>query len=287
VSKQTPEIAFLSLRQARRKKVGIPLLAAYSFAYDVAGGQMRKVIYGFGVAVLTFTLGSVTYYLTASKPSSQPIPVVEIKPSDLRYDNSFSVSEIKGPMEVPAAAPAPVDFSVVFQYGVEHQILGTIPVKLSKKLAVLADLDIGDNIYGKEITIVGGDQSAQYRIFERYRNSMRVMGEGPHLDLIDWRHFDSEWIELDQLAQRKFRTLAYEQMDSSKFPPVTNAELVSAVRKRASDWPQIVELAKTCHNPNDEPCSVSDSSLYFRIEKLVGDRWTTVGMVEVYIPMGC
>jgi len=78
-----------------------------------------------------------------------------------------------------------------------------------------------------------------------------------------------------------------EQMDTSTFPPVTNAELVSAVRKRASDWPQIVKLAKTCRNPNDEPCSVSDSSLYFRIEKLVGDRWTTVGMVEVLIPMGC
>jgi hypothetical protein len=116
---------------------------------------------------------------------------------------------------------------------------------------------------------------------------MTVMGEGPHLDLVDWRHFDSEWIELDQLAQRKFRTLAYEQMDTSKFPPVTKSELISAVGKRASDWPQIVKLAKTCGNPNDDPCSVSDSSLYFRIEKLVGDRWTTVGIVEVLIPMGC
>ena len=116
---------------------------------------------------------------------------------------------------------------------------------------------------------------------------MMISGEGPHLDLIDCRHFDSEWIELDQLAQRKFRTLAYEQMDSSKLPPTTKAELIIAVRKRASDWPQIVELAKTCRNPNDEPCAVMDSSLYFRIEKLVGSRWTTVGMVEVYIPMGC
>lgn len=246
---------------------------------------MRKVICGFGVALLTFTLGSVTYYLIASKPFSQPIPVVELKPFEIGHDYSFSMSEIKVPLEVPAAAP--VEFSAVFAYGVEDQVLGTIPVKLSKRLAVLDDLDIGDDIYGKEITIVGGDQSARYRIFERYRTSMTVMGEGPHLDLIDWRHFDSEWIELDQLADRKFRTLAYEQMDSSKFPPVTNAELVSAVRKRASDWPQIVKLAKTCRNPNDEPCSVSDSSLYFRIEKLVGDRWTTVGMVEVLIPMGC
>ena len=246
---------------------------------------MRKVIYGFGVALLTFTLGSVVYYLTASKPLSQPVPVVDVKPLE-KSGYSFSVSEIKVPMEIPAAVQ--VDFSVVFQYGVEDTVLGTKnPVKLSKKLVVINDLDIGDDIYRKEITIVGGDESAQYRIFERYRNSMTVMGEGSHLDLIDWRHFDSEWIELDQLAQRKFRTLAYEQMDSSKFPTTTKSELLSAVRKRASDWPRIVELAKTCRNPNDEPCGVLVSSLFFRIEKLVRDRWTTVGMVEVYIPMGC
>ncbi len=243
---------------------------------------MRKVIYGVGVALLTFTLGSVIYYLTAFKPSSEPMPVVEVKPLEVRHEYNASTSEI----ETPTRA-APVEFSAVFAYGVEDKVLGTIPVKLSKKLAVLDNLDIGDDIYGREITIVGGDKSAKYRIFERYRTSMTVMGEGPHLDLIDWRHFDSEWIELDQLGQRKFRTLAYEQMDTSKFPRVTNDELVSAVRKRAADWPAVVELAKTCRNPNDEPCSVSDSSLYFRIEKRVGDRWTTMGMVEVYIPMGC
>lgn len=246
---------------------------------------MRKVIYGVGVALLTFTLGSAIYYLTASKPTSEPIPVVEVKPSDLRHAYSFSTSEIKVPIEPPAAAP--VDFSVLIAYGVEDRVLGTIPVKLSKKPVVMDGLDIGDDIYGREITIVGGEQSAKYRIFERYRTSMTVMGEGPHLDLTDWRHFDSEWIELDQLDEDKFRTLAYEQMDSSKFPPTTKSELIGAVRKRASDWPRIVELAKTCRNPNDGPCSVSDSSLYFRIEKLVGDRWTTVGLVEVYIPMGC
>ncbi len=242
---------------------------------------MRKVIYGFGVALLTFTLGSVIYYLTAFKPASEPILVVEVKPFEVRHEYRASTPE------TPMQPPAPADFSAVFAYGVEDKILGTIPVKLSKKLVVMDDLDIGDDIYGKEITIVGGDKSAQYQIFERYRTTMTVMGEGPHLDLIDWRHFDSEWIELDHLGQRKFRTLVYKQMDTSKFPPVTKSELMSAVRKRASDWPAVVELAKTCRNPNDEPCSVSDSSLYFRIEKRVGDRWTTVGMVEVYIPMGC
>jgi hypothetical protein len=240
---------------------------------------MRKVIYGVGVALLTFVLGSVTYYLINGKPS-QPIPVVQ--PLEIRC---ASTSGFEMPILTEPAVP--VDLSVVIGVGVEDVVLQSRTIKLSNKPAVLADLDIGDDIYGKEITIVGGERSAKYRIFERYRTSMTVMAEGPHLDLFDWRHFDSEWIELNEIGERKFRTLGHEQMETSKFPPTTKAELVSAVRKRASDWPVIVELAKTCRNPNDEPCAVADSSLYFLVEELIGNRWTKVGFVEVLIPMGC
>ena len=242
---------------------------------------MRKGIYRVGVALLTFVLGSGTYHLISWKPSSQPIPAVPVQPFEVRR---VSTPEI----EIPIEPAAPVGFSVVIDIGVGDKVVGSRTLKLSKRPAVLDDLDIGDDIDKKEITIVGGEKSAQYRIFERYRTSMTVSGEGPHLDLDDWRHFDSEWIELDQFAQRNFRSLAYDKMDSSKFPPTTKSEIINAVRKRATaDWPSALELAKTCRSPNDEPCAVSVSSIYFRVEKLVGDRWTKVGFVEVLIPMGC
>ena len=245
---------------------------------------MRKVIYGFGVALLTFSLGAGGYYLTRLKSTPQPNPVVQVQPVEVRREYRAITAEI----EVPVEPPAPAEFSVVIKTDLGDGELGSHTVKLSKDPVVVEDLDVPEYIDGQEISIVGGDKSAQFRISERYRTTMTVMGEGPHLDLVDWRHFDSEWIPLDQLDQRRFRTLASEKMDASKFPPTTQAELISAVRKRASDdWPTAVELAKTCRSPHHEPCAVGVSSLYFRIEKQVGDRWIKVGLVEVLIPMGC
>jgi len=243
---------------------------------------MRKVIYGFGVALLTFSLGAVVYYFTRPKtsPSPPPIPVVEVKPLEVKR---ASIAEIQVPLEPLASA----DFSVVIKTDLGDGEVGSRTIRLSKNPVVVDDLDVPEYIDGQEISIVGGDKSAQFRIFERYRNSMTVMGEGPHLDLIGWRHFDSEWMPLDQLDQRRFRTLETDEMDDSKFPPTTQAELISAVRKRAADWPEAVELAKTCRSPHHEPCAVGVSSVYFRIEKQVGDRWIQVGVVEVLIPMGC
>jgi hypothetical protein len=237
---------------------------------------MRKVIYGLGVALLTFSLGAVVYYFTRLKSSPQPIPVVEVK---LRA----KTSEIEKPLE----PSAPADFTVVIKTDLGDGEVGSHSVSLSKNPVVVEDLDVPEYIDGQEISIVGGDKASKFRIFERYRTTMTVMGEGPHLDLVDWRHFDSEWMPLDQLEQRRFRTLESDRMDCSKFPTTSQAELISAVRKRAADWPKAIELAKTCRSPHHEPCAVGVSSLYFRIEKQAGDRWIQVGLVEVLIPMGC
>lgn len=244
---------------------------------------MRKVIYGLGVALFTFSIGAFVYYFTRPKLTSQPVQVVQVQPVEVRREDHASTVEIQTPVE----APAPAGFSVVIKTDLGDGEPGSHTVRLSKDPVVVDDFDVPEDVDGQEISIVGGDKAAQFRIFERYRNSMTVMGEGPHLDLVDWRHFDSEWIELDQLAQRKFRTLATERMDASKFPATTQAELISAVRKRAADWPEAIELAKTCRSPHHEPCAVGVSSVYFRIDKQIGDRWITVGIVEVLIPMGC
>jgi hypothetical protein len=245
---------------------------------------MQKVIYCVGVALLTFSLGAVVYYFTRLKLTSQPVRVVQVQPIEVRKEKPASTVEIETPVE----PPAPAGLSVVIKTDLGDGESGSHTVKLSKDPVVLDDLDVPEYIDGQEISIVGGDKAAQFRILERYRTSMTVMGEGPHLDLSNWRHYDSEWITLDQLSQRKFRTLATEKMDASKFPSVTKSELLAAVRKHAyADWPEAVDLAKTCKSPHDEPCGVGVSSLYFRIEKQVGDRWIKVGVVEVLIPMGC
>lgn len=160
-------------------------------------------------------------------------------------------------------------------------------IELSKNSPTNVDLELGEDINDQEVSL-SGDTDSEYRILQRYQTSMTVMDEGPHLDLLDWRHFDSAWIPLQQLDTHRFRTLASHQMDETKFPPTTKADIISAVEKRAgSDWPEIVELVKTCEGPNDGCCGVRISSIYLRVQKRIADSWTDIGLVEFLIPMGC
>jgi hypothetical protein len=234
---------------------------------------MRRATY-VGVALLTFTLGGIVYYLTTLKHAAPPVPAS--KPFEQK-------AEVKPP-------PVPLNVSIILRTNLEEAEKPEFKyrtLKLSDKPVIVDDLDVPEYVDGQEITILGGDQSTKFWVSERYRTSMTVMGEGPHLDLVDWRHFDSEWIPLERISERKFRTLARERMKDEKFPATNQAELIAAVRKRAGDWPEAIDLAKACSGPKAYPCAVGVSSVYFRVEMLVGDQWTTVGNVEVSIPMGC
>lgn len=115
---------------------------------------------------------------------------------------------------------------------------------------------------------------------------MSISAEGPHLDLVEWRHFDSPWTSLETLGHKRFRTLAIDQMEVSKFPSTTKAEIMKEVRV-GEEWPAVLELVKDCHGPNDGACLVSISSIYLRIQKKVRNQWVNVGLVEIRIPMGC
>ena len=125
-------------------------------------------------------------------------------------------------------------------------------------------------------------------MFQRYRTSMTISLEGPHVDLIDWRHFDSSWVPLRALSARRFQTLATYEMNPPSFPPTTTDEIVKEVRRRVgTDWPAAVEAAKGCRGPDDGACIVMISSVYLRIQKRVGAVWTDAGLVEIRLPMGC
>jgi len=61
------------------------------------------------------------------------------------------------------------------------------------------------------------------------RSSMSISAEGPHLDLMGWRHFDSTWTRLVSLDAKRFRTLKSDQMEASRFPSTTKSEIIGAL----------------------------------------------------------
>lgn len=163
-----------------------------------------------------------------------------------------------------------------------------IPIRLRRDGTATVDLDLGESIDGETVTLNFPASAGSYRVLQRYRTSMSISGEGPHLDLVDWRHFDSPWTPLKSLGAKRFRTLSSSEMDYSRFPPTTKAEIIKEARRRVTeDWPGMLEYAMGCKGPNDGSCYVSISSLYLRVQKRIGGSWTDVGVVEVTLPMGC
>lgn len=160
-------------------------------------------------------------------------------------------------------------------------------IKLGRFGRTIIKLGLGEYVDNSEVTLNFPDASVRYRILQRYRTSMSVSAEGPHLDLVDWRHFDSPWTPLERLGALRFKTLPGDQMEHSRFPTTSRSEIVKAVRRRAGDWPAVLELAKSCRSPHDGACWVGISSMYLRIQKHNRGRWADVGMVELRIPMGC
>ncbi len=247
---------------------------------------MRRLIIRSSVALMTFCIGisvaAIFRFPTANSPSQ---PTKEL-------DRIFIETK-------PQRLPPPVqdtkanessDFSIVIEVSEPNPNPPSLTrryFKLSRHQPTLIDLELAEDIDNQEVALNFRDNS-EYRMFQRYRTSMSISAEGPHLDLLEWRHFDSPWTSLETLGPKRFRTLATDQMEESKFPSTTKAEIMKEVRRRVGEeWPAVLELVKDCHGPNDGVCLVSISSIYLRIQKKVRHQWVNVGLVEIRIPMGC
>ena len=247
---------------------------------------MKRFTIGLTIALITFGIGIALLSITRSRQSQGPEQPAGVT-------NKIAVQHPRERREWPqlpnqGETAKGTDLSIVVAVPEKPPALEVRHIKLGKNGKATINLDLGETIDGREIALHFADNLASYRVLERYRTTLSISAEGPHLDLVDWRHFDSPWTALESLGTNRFRTLESDQMDHSRFPKTTKAEIVEEARARVGkDWPELIERVESCNGPNDGSCFVGISSLYLRIQKRVNDRWTDVGLVEVTIPMGC
>ena len=178
---------------------------------------MKPSILRLTVALITLITGIALFSLTRfnrSHVSPQPVAV--------KVAEQIPVKPPLPPEESPAPPqdgkiPRGTDLSIVVELAANPPTFDVRHITLGKNPRTTIDLDLAENIDGQEVTLHFQDRSL-YRILQRYRTSMAVSGEGPHLDLLDWRHFDSPWTPLKSLGANRFRTLRSEQMDDTRFP---------------------------------------------------------------------
>jgi len=162
------------------------------------------------------------------------------------------------------------------------------PVEQGEDGALTIHLGLGEPIAYRFVLHPKSGVKAKFRIKQQYETSLSLMKEGPHFDLINWKHHVSPW---DALEEAEANTFLSKEVLSSEFPDVSNAEIVSAVKAALSgqgyslggDW---AELAKKCKSPKDDPCGVGISQVRLKISVQEGKDWKAIQIIRLMVPMG-
>lgn len=147
------------------------------------------------------------------------------------------------------------------------------------------DAEVGETIEGRTI-FISSKQLIGLNIEQRYETSVTIMNEGPHCDLIDWKHFNSEWKSLKQNSNGQFVGDKYSEQDYSIFPEVSMDELKQTVKEQCGeDWFKLLERT---NSPLEYPCAVNISRYFLRITGQRKDNGQKVAkLIIIKTPMGC
>lgn len=190
---------------------------------------------------------------------------------------------------VPAAATAPgngpneprvelvrvvTESEVPFTYSIER------PEDAESTFEVPVEFD--SDRFG--LVVVMADRATKVKVEQRYETSLVAHNEGPHLDLVDWKHYVSDWTELPAGDRGNFRSLPISAEDSSRFPRVEMSSVLAEIGRRDSRWLDVVKNTKSIR---EYPFSVGVSQVSFRILARLGSGWVPVYVVHLRRPFGC
>lgn len=161
--------------------------------------------------------------------------------------------------------------------------IGTL--KSIQKDTVRVDLDIGEILTGNTIRVLNSDYD-QIRIFQKIENSVTIMNEGPHCDLVDWKHYYSDWIEIEQISENVFQAITLTADHTEKFISVDLDEFKDAVSSHCGEsW---TDLVKNIKSVNEYPCGISTSRIFIKLVlENSKTNTSTVKVIELEVPMGC
>ena len=156
-------------------------------------------------------------------------------------------------------------------------------------------LELGDELEGTILSLSTTASPDTHRVSLQFETSMAISDEGPHIDLLDWKHCVSDWKYVSRIqGGNSYRLPGPSEAEASCFPPVTAQEIEAAVlaelqgdgfdETRAQRW---LELARSVNVPGESPSYVGVSKVRLRVEQYVDGRWVEVTRVEFTSPLGC
>ena len=134
---------------------------------------------------------------------------------------------------------------------------------------------------------------ARNRVRVQFETSLAVGDDGPHIDLVDWKHCVSEWKPADPAGPHAFILPSPTEQESGCFPSARAPEIKVAtrtalVREGMEDAvPRWLGLLAPVSKAGDHPTYVGISKVRMRVEALREGQWVEVTTVEFLMPLGC
>jgi hypothetical protein len=147
-------------------------------------------------------------------------------------------------------------------------------------------IEVGEGIEGKQIAVSGpASLLKDVKVEQRYETSVTASAEGPHCDLIDWKHYTSEWKVLETSGLNKFTADVYTPEMTQQFPEVSIDEVKTETERACEGWGEVVHEATSI---TDYPFSVGISRIWLRITAERSDTGEKIEkIIEFGVPMGC
>ncbi|WP_368564327.1 hypothetical protein [Pseudoxanthomonas sp. UTMC 1351] len=176
--------------------------------------------------------------------------------------------------------------------GAEHVFSGwrqAAPVPRTQQVP----LEVGDEVYGALLRLTPASAGSEYRVRVQFETSLAVGDDGPHIDLVDWKHCVSEWRPADSAGLHAFILPSPTEQESGCFPSARATEIKVAtqaalVRAGMEDSaPHWLGLLASVKQAGDQPTYVGISKVRVQVETLRKGQWVEVTTVEFLVPLGC
>ncbi len=157
--------------------------------------------------------------------------------------------------------------------------------EIIKKDTVFLAVELGYMPGGKILDIVDSDWKEITKIEQQLENSLAISYEGPHLDLVNWKHYTSNWSSLTQLGSWKYRIKEYSNEEMNKFPEFTKEELVSYLK--STGFTNDADYIEKKWTESYNPLYVAPSRIILKITGKNHNNKTVTKIINFLIPMGC
>ncbi len=147
----------------------------------------------------------------------------------------------------------------------------------------IVQIELGEVFEGKKINLIEVSLT-NVKVEQRFETSLSVMNEGPHCDLINWKHYLSEWEPVKQIGVNTYQSNTYTEVEKKKFPVTTPEEITNAVQLYCPDWSKSFPKISS---PNLYPSEISISKYYLKISGSDHLGNFSENLLIVQIPMGC